>query len=134
MCEDCGCTGPETKHSHDHGNTHEHDHGTKIDINTNVMEKNNVYARQNRRFLGISFALLFFIHFCFLILLQQTFHPVFNRAATISLIGGGLAYVFAFLMFLTSFPYFSKKISRKNWLILHTVGSWWIWYIKASQL
>lgn len=50
MCEECGCTSPETGHSHNHNHKHTHDHGTKIDINTSVMEKNNVYARQNRRF------------------------------------------------------------------------------------
>jgi len=87
------------------------------------------WMRMNRRFLGISFAISHLIHLAFLILLQQNFHPVFNMAKTISLLGGGLAYVFVILMLLTSFPRFSKLLSSKSWTILHTAGGYWIWFI-----
>lgn len=87
------------------------------------------WMRMNRKYLGISFAILHLIHLCFLLILQQNFHPVFNMAKTISLLGGGLAYVFLILMLLTSFQRFSKYLSPKNWTILHTAGGYWIWFI-----
>ena len=87
------------------------------------------WMRMNRKYLGISFAMSHLFHLGWLVVLQQNFHPVFDRAKTISLIGGGLAYLFLVLMLLTSFPFFAKKISARNWKILHTAGGWWIWYI-----
>ncbi len=83
----------------------------------------------NRKYLGISFAISHLTHLFFLLLLQQNFHPVFEKAKTIPLLGGGLAYLFLVLMLLTSFERFSKYLSGKNWLILHTAGGYWIWYI-----
>lgn len=83
----------------------------------------------NRKYFGISFAILHLIHLGFLLVLQQNFHPVFNMAKTISLLGGGLAYVFVVLMLLTSFEFFSKYLTRKQWKILHTAGGYWIWFI-----
>ena len=87
------------------------------------------WMRMNRKYLGISFAMSHIFHLGWLVVLQQNFHPVFEKAKTISLIGGGLAYLFLVLMLLTSFPFFAKKISSRNWKILHTAGGWWIWYI-----
>ncbi len=83
----------------------------------------------NRKFWGISFALMHLVHLGFLVLLQQNFHPVFEKAATTSLLAGGLAYLFAVLMLLTSFPLFAKIISSKSWKTLHTAGGYWIWLI-----
>lgn len=86
----------------------------------------------NRRYFGISFAINHLIHLGFLVLLQQVFHPVFNLAASTSLMAGGLAYFFVVLMLLTSFATFSKYLSRKNWKLLHTFGGYWIWMIFMS--
>lgn len=83
----------------------------------------------NRKFWGISFAIMHLVHLAFLVLLQQYFHPVFEQAATTSLLSGGLAYLFLVLMLLTSFPSFAKKISKQNWKILHSYGGYWIWLI-----
>lgn len=83
----------------------------------------------NRKYLGISFAIIHLIHLLFLALLQFNFHPVFERAKTISLMGGGLAYLFLVLMLLTSFERFSKYLSKKQWKLLHTVGGYWILFI-----
>ena len=87
------------------------------------------WLRQNRKYIGISFAFIHLIHLLFLGLLQASFHPVFDMAKTSSLIGGGMAYGFLVLMLLTSFPTFSRKLSPKNWKRLHTVGGYWIWFI-----
>ena len=62
------------------------------------------WLRMNRKYLGISFAIVHLIHLGFLVLLQLAFHPVFTKAPLISLLGGGLAYVFVVLVLLTSFP------------------------------
>ena len=86
----------------------------------------------NRKYFGISFAINHLLHLTFLIILQQVFHPVFTLAAPTSLMAGGLAYLFLVLMLLTSFEAFSKYLSPKNWKLLHTVGSYWIWMIFMS--
>ena len=86
----------------------------------------------NRRYFGISFAINHLIHLGLLGLLQQVFHPVFDLAASTSLMAGGLAYFFVVVMLLTSFKTFSKYFSRKNWKLLHTVGGYWIWIIFLS--
>ncbi|MFK7773622.1 MAG: hypothetical protein AB8F94_15840 [Saprospiraceae bacterium] len=83
----------------------------------------------NRKYWGISFALMHLVHLGFLVSLQQYFHPVFEQAATTSLMAGGLVYLFLNLMLLTSFPFFAKKITSRNWKILHTSGGYWIWLI-----
>lgn len=87
------------------------------------------WLRLNRKFLGLAFAFNHTIHLCFLFLLQQNFHPVFDLAKRSSLFFGSMAYLFMFLMVLTSFEFFSKMISPKQWKMLHTVGGWWIWGI-----
>jgi DMSO/TMAO reductase YedYZ heme-binding membrane subunit len=84
---------------------------------------------KNRKNIGVAFAIVHIIHLIFLAVLQTNFHPVFEMAKTISILGGGLAYVFVFLMLLTSFPKFSQYLSPKNWKLLHTAGGYWIWYI-----
>ncbi len=86
----------------------------------------------NRKYLGISFAINHLLHLGFLVLLQQVFHPVFDLAASTSLLAGGLAYFFVVLMLLTSFETFSKHLSPKNWKLLHTIGGYWIWIIFMS--
>ena len=89
--------------------------------------------RMNRRYLGISFAIVHLLHLAFLVLLQQWFHPVFTLAKNTSLFAGGMAYLFVVLMLLTSFERFSRYLSKKQWKLLHTVGGWWIWAIFASS-
>ena len=91
------------------------------------------WLRMNRKYWGISFAISHFIHLVFLGLLQYCFHPVFNLAATTSLLAGGIAYLFIVLMFLTSFPTFAKYLSQQQWKWLHTIGGYWIWSIFMSS-
>ena len=83
----------------------------------------------NRKYLGISFALIHLSHLVFLLILQYAFHPVFTLAKRTSLMGGGLAYLFLVLMFVTSFDTYKSKLSLQNWKRLHTVGGYWIWLI-----
>ncbi len=87
----------------------------------------------NRKYWGISFAIIHLVHLAFLGVLQYFFHPVFTLAASISLFAGGMAYVFLILMLLTSFDAFAAKMSRRNWTFLHTIGAYWIWVIFARS-
>ena len=92
-----------------------------------------LWIMTNRKYLGISFAIIHLIHLVFLILLQVSFHPVFELAASQSLLGGGLAYLFLVLMLATSFEKFSSGLSAWQWTLLHTVGGYWIWFIFAKS-
>lgn len=83
----------------------------------------------NRKYLGISFAIIHLIHLSFILALQLNFHPVFDLAATSSLVGGGIAYFFVVTMLLTSFETFSSHLSKFQWKFLHTFGGYWIWAI-----
>lgn len=84
---------------------------------------------KNRPHIGLAFGTFHTFHLFFLIWLQKAIHPVFTLAKTSSLIGGGLAYVFMFLMMLTTFTYFKSKISPALWRGLHLIGGYWIWII-----
>jgi len=94
-----------------------------------IQNSLSFWLLMNRKYLGISFAIIHLIHLFYLVVLQYNFHPVFEKAKTISLIGGGMAYFFLILMLLTSFERFSKFLTKRQWKILHTVGGYWILYI-----
>jgi len=87
------------------------------------------WLSKNRKYLRISFAIIHLVHLFYLGVLQYNFHPVFEKAKTISLIGGGLAYFFLIMMLLTSFKIFSKYLSKRQWKLMHTIGGYWILYI-----
>ncbi len=91
------------------------------------------YLLNNRRYIGISFGLIHLIHLGFLILLQYSFHPVFDLAAKTSIAAGSTAYLFIVLMLLTSFPKFSKYLTAFQWKMLHTIGGYWVWTIFMSS-
>jgi len=81
---------------------------------------------KNRRYLGISFALIHLVHLALLLLLHRDFNPLFSIRSTLSLALGGLAYLFLVLMLLTSFEKFASILSKSNWNRLHTIGGYWI--------
>ncbi|MGB1243383.1 MAG: hypothetical protein ACPG49_12720, partial [Chitinophagales bacterium] len=93
----------------------------------------SIWLLANRRYIGISFAIVHLIHLKFLWTLQHFFHPVFDLAAQTSLLAGGIAYLFVVLMLLTSFPMFAAYLSTRQWKILHTIGGFWIWSIFMSS-
>ena len=99
-----------------------------------LMVKNSFsfWVSMNRKYWGISFAIIHLVHLLFLVILQYQFHPVFTLAKTTSLMAGGLAYLFIVLMLLTSFDYFAKYLSRKSWKALHLIGGHWIWVVFMS--
>lgn len=98
-----------------------------------IQNRFSTWLLANRRYIGISFAIIHLIHLKFLLTLQHFFHPVFDLAATTSLFAGGIAYFFVVAMLLTSFQTFARHLSARQWKVLHTIGGYWIWGIFMSS-
>ena len=79
--------------------------------------------------LGLIFTVFHSYHLLFLIFLQLMIHPVFSLAKSISLLGGGMAYVFMYSMAITTFPIVKNRMTPQRWKMLHTIGGYWIWFI-----
>lgn len=84
---------------------------------------------RNRKYLGVTFAIIHILHLGTLVVLQYAFHPVFSLAANTSLLAGGLAYFFTVGMLITSFPQYKELLPGRTWHWFHTIGGYWIWII-----
>jgi DMSO/TMAO reductase YedYZ heme-binding membrane subunit len=86
------------------------------------------WQRQNRRYLGLGFAVSHAIH-AVAIISFAVLDPVrFHMASSIgNIISGGITYVFIILMSLTSFDQTAAWVGPRAWKILHTVGAYYIW-------
>jgi methionine sulfoxide reductase heme-binding subunit len=92
------------------------------------------WQRQNRRYLGVAFAVSHGVHLAAIFWLQHVRPVEFARDVNaITWIGGGLAYVFIAAMTATSFDRTAEMIGPRAWKILHTVGSYYIWLIFANS-
>ena len=93
--------------------------------------KNNTTAflLKHRPHFGLAFAVSHTYHLFFLIWLQNMIHPVFTLAKTSSLLAGGSAYFFMYLMVITTFPKIKSKLNTVKWKALHLIGGYWIWII-----
>jgi len=84
----------------------------------------------DRRRLGLSFALAHSVHLIALIVLGVAFpSPFLDDLSLVTVLGGGLAYVFMFAMAATSNDASVRKLGPVGWRRLHTIGSWYIWAI-----
>lgn len=85
---------------------------------------------RNRRYLGLSFATSHTLHLMLILAFarssSQQFHDDID---TVTLITGGIAYGFIFAMAATSFDRSAAWIGARRWKVLHTVGSYYIWFI-----
>jgi methionine sulfoxide reductase heme-binding subunit len=90
------------------------------------------WQRQNRRYLGVSFAISHFVHLAAILELRRI-APEVVGANAITWIFGGLAYVFVAAMTITSFDRTTRMIGPRAWTILHTTGSYYIWLIFANS-
>ncbi len=88
------------------------------------------YLLDNRRYIGLSFALSHFVHLLFLILLM-THYPQDSLAKLnqFEIVGASLTYVFILAMTITSFEPPRRWIGPKNWHRLHTTGMYLVWLI-----
>lgn len=92
------------------------------------------WQRQNRRYLGVSFAVSHGVHLAAIFWLQHVRPVEFAQSVNaITWIGGGLAYVFIAAMTATSFDRTAQLIGPRAWKILHTTGSHYIWLIFANS-
>ena len=88
------------------------------------------WQRQNRRYLGVSFAVSHFIHLAAIIELRALAPLELSAEANaITWIFGGIAYGFIAAMTLTSFDRTAQMIGPRAWTILHTTGAYYIWLI-----
>lgn len=92
------------------------------------------WQRQNRRYLGVSFAVSHGVHLVAIFWLQHVRPVEFAQSVNaITWIGGGLAYGFIAAMTATSFDRTAQLIGPRAWKILHTTGSYYIWLIFANS-
>jgi methionine sulfoxide reductase heme-binding subunit len=86
------------------------------------------WQRTNRRQLGVSFAVSHLVHAAALIALASLDRPLFMSLTNpVSLVTGGLAYVFIIAMAATSFDRAAAMIGSRAWRLLHAAGAWYIW-------
>ncbi|HEY0682722.1 MAG TPA: hypothetical protein VGD45_10355 [Steroidobacter sp.] len=89
---------------------------------------------RNRRYLGVSFAVSHFVHLLAILALGRIAPAeLAAHADSVTWIFGGIAYVFIALMTATSFDATARLIGRRAWTTLHTVGSYYIWFIFANS-
>jgi DMSO/TMAO reductase YedYZ heme-binding membrane subunit len=84
------------------------------------------WLKRKRRYLGLSFALAHFLH---LGALTSYFVAIGEAPDTVTIIGGGGAYVFIALMALTSNDWSVRRLGPKNWRRLHLTGIAYVWLI-----
>ena len=85
---------------------------------------------RHRRQLGVSFALAHTLHLAALVALGIAFpSPFLDELNAVTIVGGGLAYVFMFAMAATSNDGAVRRLGLPRWRLLHTIGGWYIWII-----
>jgi DMSO/TMAO reductase YedYZ heme-binding membrane subunit len=83
---------------------------------------------RNRRYLGVSFAVVHFTHLG-LIVAAAVRLPAdfFHRTSAVTIIGGGIAYLLILGMTVTSFDRTAAWLGRRGWIRLHLAGSYFVW-------
>src|SRR5687768_16144882 len=91
----------------------------------------SAWLLRNRRYVGLSFAVSHALHLAAIAVVAARWpHPFMEQSAQpLTLVGGGLGYVFLALMVLTSNDVAVKTLGSKRWRMLHLVGSWLLWVI-----
>ncbi len=84
---------------------------------------------KNRKELGVAFALVHFLHLGLLGVKGIYFEAPFEKSSLVSITGGIITYFFIGIMLLTSFHFFSSRISVKLWSRIHTVGGYTILFV-----
>jgi DMSO/TMAO reductase YedYZ heme-binding membrane subunit len=88
----------------------------------------------NRRRLGLGFALAHTVHLFALVVLGLAFpDPFVAGLNAVTILGGGLAYVFMFAMAATSNDASVRRLGGRRWRLLHTLGGWYIWVVFAQS-
>jgi DMSO/TMAO reductase YedYZ heme-binding membrane subunit len=89
---------------------------------------------RNRRQLGVSYAASHFIHLLLIIAVAGwTVDGFMGVRPMVTIVGGGVAYVFIALMTLTSFDTTAAWLGPRNWRRLHVTGAYYNWFIFAQS-
>ena len=98
------------------------------------------WTRQNRRWIGLSFAASHFIHLALILTISLCFpEPFLSEQSMGQWVFGGVGYLFVFLMAITSTDKSQRWMGMKHWRRLHVIGSYWLWtvflltYIKHAK-
>ncbi len=88
------------------------------------------WQRQNRRYLGVSFAFSHAVHAAGIIGFALLDPVEFRRNTTlVTYIAGGVAYAFIAAMTATSFDKTAAWVGPRAWKMLHTVGAYYLWLV-----
>jgi methionine sulfoxide reductase heme-binding subunit len=91
------------------------------------------WLRQQRRYIGVSFAVSHFIHLIAILTLRAVAPAELADVPTVTWVFGGLAYVFIAAMAATSFDRTAQALDPRAWTMLHTAGSYYVWLIFANS-
>jgi len=92
----------------------------------------SAWLLRNRRQVGISFAVSHGPHLAAILALALR-HPESFEASTLTLVGGGLGYVFIAAMAATSSDAAVRTLGARRWKWLHRAGMWVIFVIFAQS-
>ncbi|MEO2168028.1 MAG: hypothetical protein ABGY42_07880 [bacterium] len=97
--------------------------------------RRTIWLRRNRRIFGVSFAWSQTLHLVALIVLGNLYPQPFRSGLNfVTIVGGGIAYVFIFAMAATSSDRAVRALGPKAWGRLHWYGSWMIWIVLAQAI
>jgi DMSO/TMAO reductase YedYZ heme-binding membrane subunit len=83
----------------------------------------------NRRYIGVSFGLSHYFHLAALIALGRVSQSFVDDLNAVTIVGGGLGYVFLTAMVATSFDRTAAALGTRWWGLLHKVGAYYLWFI-----
>ncbi len=90
----------------------------------------SAWLLRNRRYVGVTAALSHVVHLCAIVRLTVGWPESYVPDA-VTLVFGGLGFVFFFAMGLTSFDAAVQALGSVNWRRLHRTGAWYVWFIFA---
>lgn len=83
----------------------------------------------NRRYIGVSFGVSHYAHLAALVALGRVSTAFVEDLNAVTIVGGGMAYVFLTAMVATSLDRTAAALGRRWWERLHKVGGYYIWGI-----
>jgi methionine sulfoxide reductase heme-binding subunit len=91
------------------------------------------WLMRNRRYLGVSFAVSHGLHLLAILLVFWRWpHPFIEQSTgAVTLLGGGLGYVFLLAMTATSTNAAVAWLGARRWRLLHKAGGYYLWGIFA---
>jgi DMSO/TMAO reductase YedYZ heme-binding membrane subunit len=92
----------------------------------------SAWLLRNRRQLGVSFAVSHFLHLAAILALARNHADTFE-VSPVTIVGGGLGYVFIAAMVATSSDAAVRRLGPRRWKWLHRAGLWTLFVIFAQS-